>query len=270
MFTVQDSIFAVSDQTSLILDFFAGTGTTGHAVINLNRADGGRRKFVLVEMAQYFDTVLLPRIKKVTFTPEWKDGKPKRTATAEEAERSPRIIKVIRLESYEDALNNITFDEESGQKALDLFGEEYFLRYMLRWESKKSETFLGVERLQSPFSYKLRIHRDGEAREQPVDLPETFAYLIGMEVEKRWALDDEGRRYLVYRGTTREGRKVAILWRETKGWTQEDYQRDAEFVKKHNLTEGVDDVFVNGDAFIPGARSLDRLFKVRMFSEGEA
>jgi len=81
----------------LCIDFFAGSGTTGHAVINLNREDGGRRKFILVEMAQYFDTVLLPRIKKVTFTPEWKDGKPKRMATQEEAERSPRIVKVIRF-----------------------------------------------------------------------------------------------------------------------------------------------------------------------------
>lgn len=97
--------------------FFAGSGTTAHAVINLNREDGGRRKFILVEMAHYFDTVLLPRIKKVTFTPEWKDGKPKRAATAEEAERSPRIVKYIRLESYEDALNNIAFDDASEQQA---------------------------------------------------------------------------------------------------------------------------------------------------------
>ena len=91
----------------LVLDYFAGSGTTGHAVINLNREDGGRRKFILVELGDYFDTVLLPRIKKVTFTPEWKDGKPKRLATPEEAERSPRIMKVVRLESYEDALNNL-------------------------------------------------------------------------------------------------------------------------------------------------------------------
>ena len=95
------------DHDDLALDFFAGSGTTGHAVINLNREDGGRRKFILVEMGDYFDTVLLPRIKKVTFTPEWKDGKPKRLATSEEAERSPRIVKVLRLESYEDALNNL-------------------------------------------------------------------------------------------------------------------------------------------------------------------
>ena len=76
---------------SLGLDFFAGSGTTGHAVINLNREDGGQRKFILVEQGDYFDTVLLPRLKKVTFSPEWKDGKPKRLATPEEAERSPRI-----------------------------------------------------------------------------------------------------------------------------------------------------------------------------------
>ncbi len=48
----------------VVLDYFAGSGTTGHAIINLNREDGGRRKFILVEMAHYFDSVLLPRLKK--------------------------------------------------------------------------------------------------------------------------------------------------------------------------------------------------------------
>ncbi|MCD6155008.1 MAG: site-specific DNA-methyltransferase [Candidatus Verstraetearchaeota archaeon] len=253
----------------VVLDYFAGSGTTGHAVINLNREDGGKRKFILVEMADYFDTVLLPRIKKVTFTPEWKDGKPKRLATQEEFERGPRIVKVIRLESYEDALNNITFDEESGQQALELFGDEYLLHYMLRWESRKSETFLDVEKLQSPFSYKLRIHRDGETREQPVDLPETFNYLLGLDVETRRVYNDDGRRYMVYRGITREGHKVVIIWRETKGWTQEDYERDAAFVAEQRMTEGADEVFVNGDSYIPGAQSLDGLFKARLFGQRE-
>ena len=61
---------------------------------NLNREDGGQRKFILVEMGEYFDTVLLPRIKKITFSPEWKDGRSERDATPEEAERSPRIVTV--------------------------------------------------------------------------------------------------------------------------------------------------------------------------------
>jgi adenine-specific DNA-methyltransferase len=104
--------------SNIVLDHFAGSATTGHAIVNLNRKDGLGRRFILVEMGQCFDTVMLPRIKKITFTPEWKDGKPKRMATQEEAERSPRIVKYICLESYEDALNNIEFDDASGQQAL--------------------------------------------------------------------------------------------------------------------------------------------------------
>jgi adenine-specific DNA-methyltransferase len=266
---VRDCILASGGRLSqsLILDFFAGSGTSGHAVINLNREDGGRRKFILVEMAQYFDTVLLPRIKKVTFSPEWKDGKPKRMATAEEAERSPRIVKVIRLESYEDALNNIAFDEPSGQQAMQF--EDYLLQYMLRWETRKSETLLNVETLAKPFSYQLHIHRDGATRAQAVDLPETFAYLLGLYVRKRQALNDNDRRYLVYRGTTREGRKAAVIWRETEGWKEKDYKRDKEFVAAQKLTEGMDEVYVNGDSYIPGARALEPLFKERMFAPVE-
>ncbi len=47
-----------------VLDFFAGSGTNGHAVIVLNRDEGTRRRFILVEVREYFDTVLLPRLKK--------------------------------------------------------------------------------------------------------------------------------------------------------------------------------------------------------------
>ena len=167
------------DSRSIVLDYFAGSGTTGHAVINLNREDGGKRKFILVEMGEYFDTVLLPRIKKVTFTPEWKAGKPQRMTTQEEAERSPRIVKYIRLESYEDALNNIEFDAATEQLALEEKYEDYLLRYMLRWETKGSGTLLNVEKLTSPCIYKLKLHIDGEPRVKTVDVPETFNYLVG-------------------------------------------------------------------------------------------
>lgn len=145
--------------------------STIELVINLNREDGGQRKFILVEMADYFDTVLLPRIKKVTFTPEWKDGKPKRMATAEEAGRSPRIVKVVRLESYEDALNNITFDEESGQQALQF--EDYLLRYMLKWETNKSETLLDVQKL----AWQLGVVIPGVFEILPIMFLETLTML---------------------------------------------------------------------------------------------
>ena len=264
-----DRILRISgEQDSICMDFFAGSGTTGHAVINLNREDGGRRKFILAEMADYFDSVLLPRLKKVTFTPEWKDGKPKRMATSDEAERSPRIVKVIRLESYEDTLNNLAFDEAVGQQVMKF--DDYLLQYMLRWETRHSETLLKVEKLDRPFSYQLHLHRDGETKLQPVDLPETFNYLIGLYVDTRRVLDNQGWRYLVYRGMTREGRKTAVIWRETEDWTEEDYARDRQFVAEHQLTKGADEVFVNGDSLISGARALEPLFKARMFAGVEA
>jgi adenine-specific DNA-methyltransferase len=264
---VNRTLVISSDYNSIALDFFAGSGTTGHAVINLNREDGGRRRFILVEMAGYFDTVLLPRIKKVTFTPEWKDGKPKRMATAEEAERSPRIVKVIRLESYEDALNNIAFDDDSGQQAMQF--DDYLLQYMLRWETRASETLLNVEKLARPFDYKLHIHADGQTRQKPVDIPETFNYLLGLHVQTRRVYDDGGRRYLVYRGQI-DHRTIAAIWRETQGWQQADLERDKQFVAEQKLAEGADEVFVNGDSFIPNARALEPVFKARMFAPVEA
>ncbi len=93
--------------SGVVLDFFSGSGTTANAVIDLNRQDSGSRRFVLVEVANYFDTVLVPRVKKVSFTPEWKNGKPKRLATPDESKRGPKVVKVVRLESYEDTLTNL-------------------------------------------------------------------------------------------------------------------------------------------------------------------
>jgi len=261
--------------SDIVLDHFAGSATTGHAIVNLNRKDGLGRRFILVEMGQCFDTVMLPRIKKITFTPEWKDGKPKRMATQEEAERSPRIVKYIGLESYEDALNNIEFDEASGQQALKF--DDYLIKYMLKWETRASETMLNVEKLARPFNYKLHIHADlsacnaqagGQTREKVADIPETFNYLLGLHVQTRRVYDDDGRRYLVYRGQI-DHREIVVIWRETEGWEKANLERDKTFVAEKNLIEGADEVFVNGDSFIPNAKALEPVFKARMFAEVE-
>ena len=249
------------DRDGMILDYFVGSGTTAHAAINLNRQDNGERKFVLVEIDDCFDTILIPRIKKVIFTPEWKNGKPKRPATVEEAERSTRVVKYIRLESYEDALSNITFPDVP--KTLYDF-DDYLLKYMLAWETKESETLLNVERLASPFSYKLTITGGEELQEKQVDIPETFAYLLGLNVKTRRVYRDEERHYLVYRGNI-DHREIAVIWRETAGWKEEDYERDKQFVEEQKLTEGSDEIFVSGDSYIPKARALESVFKSRMF-----
>ena len=259
--TVTDAVGAVSGET--VLDYFAGSGTTGHAVINLNREDGGRRKFILVEMGDHFDTVLMPRLKKVAFSPEWKNGTATREATAEEAERGPRIIKYFRMESYEDALNNIEFEQEDES----LFGlEDYMLRYMLQWETKGSATLLNVAGLERPFDYTLKLDGNGDGADVKVDLPETFNYLLGLAVKTRRIYDDEGRRYLVYTGRTRDRRNTVVIWRNTAEWTPEDRERDRDFVAANDLTAGADDIWMNGDSMVKGARPLDTLFKQRMFA----
>ncbi len=54
-----------SDPDSIILDSFAGSGTTAHAVLNMNKADGGNRKFIIVEMMDYADNITAERVKRV-------------------------------------------------------------------------------------------------------------------------------------------------------------------------------------------------------------
>ena len=97
-----------------ILDFLAGSGTTGHAVIDLNRKDDGRRKFTLVDMGNHFDTVMLPRLKKVVYSPDWKAGKP----VARDKGVS-QLIKYVRLESYEDTLDGLVLTPPGGDLLAD-------------------------------------------------------------------------------------------------------------------------------------------------------
>ena len=67
LWNVYDAIYAVvqDDKEAIVLDYHAGSGTTGHAVLNLNEEDKGNRKFILIEQMDYIKTVTAPRIKEV-------------------------------------------------------------------------------------------------------------------------------------------------------------------------------------------------------------
>ena len=265
---VERCVRLLTDWSGIALDYFAGSGTTAHAVINLNREDGGSRKFVLVEMGEYFDTVLLPRVKKVIFSPEWRGGKPGRAANGEEAERSPRIVKYIRIESYEDALDGIEFDDAAGAMNLEDRIEGYLLKYMLKWETKGSRTLLNLSQLTRPFDYRLRTRANGERRESPADLAETFNWLIGLSVKTRRTHRFGNRRYLVYRGETRDdpGRETVVIWRDTSGWSERDFRADSVVVMDSGMADGADTVYVNGDSLILGAKPVEPLFSDRLFA----
>lgn len=262
-FSYPKSLYAVIDclrsanlpSNGVALDFFGGSGTTAHAAISLNREDSGSRKYILVEMGEYFDTILKPRIQKVIYSKDWNDGKPV------SREGSSHLFKYLRLESYEDALDNITFQPMAEQTALQF--DDYVLSYMLDFETKESDTLLNVAKLDSPFDYTLRLH--GKDEPLPVDLPETFNYLIGLHVATRRVYTNGGIKYLVYRGTA-EGRQTAIIWRTTRGWGEKEFEADRQFILKEKLTDGAEEVYVNADSFLEGARSLDPVFKRRMFN----
>lgn len=58
-------ICSFRDKNAIILDCFAGSGTTAHAVLNLNKQDGGNRKFILIEFMEYAETITSERVKRV-------------------------------------------------------------------------------------------------------------------------------------------------------------------------------------------------------------
>lgn len=62
---IEKVLSLIPDSNALILDSFAGSGTTAHAVLNLNKQDGGHRQFILIEMMDYADSITAERVKRV-------------------------------------------------------------------------------------------------------------------------------------------------------------------------------------------------------------
>ena len=196
-FSYPKSIYAVEDclavsgnrihKEALTLDYFGGSGTTAHAVINLNREDNGSRKYILVEQNAYFDTVLKPRIQKVVYSRDWKDGKPKPDDTGS-LNGISHCFKTIRLESYEDTLNNLVLRTDVDRDhALTLNADlrrDYLLNYALDVETQGSNSLLNIAQFKNPFAYQMRIKRPNsdEQAVQSIDLIETFNWLIGLWV----------------------------------------------------------------------------------------
>ncbi len=263
VYAVKDALQIGSASNSIIMDFFAGSGTTGHAIMNLNREDGGKRKYILVEMGDYFDTVLKPRIQKVVYSKDWKNGKPV------SGEGITHIFKYIRLESYEDTLNNLELKRTEAQQSLldqsDSFRESYMLSYMLDVESKGRASLLNIDQLEDPFNYKLKIATGsaGETKPVKVDLVETFNYLIGLTVNHI----DHIRGFRVIQGTSLKGENVLVIWRNLKEKSNKDldeFFRKQEYNPK-DMEFGL--IYVNGDNNLENLRREDETWKVRLIEE---
>ena len=263
---ISKAVQVSADNRGLILDYFAGSGTTGHAVINLNREDNGDRKYVLVEMGGHFDTVMLPRLKKTIYAPDWKVGKP----VARDKGVS-QLIRYVRLESYEDTLDGLVATPPADDLLAEndpAMVEDYRLRYALDAETAGSPCLLGRD-FRDPFAYTLSVVRDGVRRETPVDLPETFNLLLGLRVESRRSLDS----VLAITGKDPQGQSCLILWRNLDE-TSDEALNCWFAANRAGLPDALDLIYVNGDHTLNAVRQegdawtaapIEPLFRELMF-----
>ena len=250
---IKTLIDCCSPKESVILDYFAGSGTTAQSVMELNREANSKRKYIIIEMGDYFESILMPRIQKVMFSKIWKDGMP------DQSNGTSHIFKYIYLEQYEDTLNNIEFRERDKSIQITLHDlEGYFLRYMLDYETQGSSCRLNIDKLSQPFKYTLKITRNNEIRDEAVNLVETFNYLLGLSIKRIKAFNNNGFYYKAVFGT--KGDETAtIIWRSTEDL---DLEVDKEFIEGCILKEfKADKVYVNSDCFVDGAIPIEPEFK---------
>jgi len=249
-----------------MLDYFAGSGTTAHAVIDLNREDGGRRKYILVEMGEYFDSVLKPRILKVIYSQDWRAGKPVSRAG------SSHFLKYQVLESYEDALNNLRLREQpTAQKRLiersSAAREDYLLSYSLDVETEGSASLLDLERFETPFDYRLIVTQGGENRSVTVDLPGTFNYLLGLKVRRERC--HEG--FQTVEGTDPDENRVLVIWRSLKDPETDNEALERFFTaqgyRDRSADEAINRVYVNGDCTLLNLRPEGASWKLLLIEE---
>lgn len=239
-----------SREGEIAMDFFMGSGTTGAVCMK------SKRKWIGIEHSDYFDEITLKRLKLTLFGDKsgiteatmWKGG---------------GFIKYLRLESYEDTLNNLDLRRTKEQAAMldfrgdgaDAFKEDYILRYMMDVESRGSASLLNIDAFTDPTAYRLKVKIPGsdESRAVNVDLVETFNYLLGLQIKNISAphcmtadfeRDSEKRLRVKGRitektdgkwwfrtvtGTTLDGRKILVIWRKRPGLEK------AEGVEQDNL-----------------------------------
>ncbi len=290
-----------------VLDYFGGSGTTAHAVIEVRRRHKDVNwKYTIIEMGDYFDRATLPRTIKAVYSSAWKDGKPiTRDGISQQ-------IKYIRLETYEDALNNLALAHSQLPKGADAdFARDYMLRYWLDFETKGSPSLLNIEWFDDPTAYKLKIKKPGtdEYVEKVVDLVETFNWLIGLHVEHldRWRgydaafkrevdpeLPDDTNTRLMLDGTLKETddgawrfrkvegytlrtpgdhndrEKVLVVWRKLTGDLEQDNLMLDEWFRKYRLSAQdteFDVIYVNGSNNLPNLRQAEETWKVRLIEE---
>ena len=218
-------IDSLSEKDDYIIDCFLGSGTTAAVALKL------QRKFIGIDMGDHISKIAYPRLKYVL------NGE-KSGISNSCTYRGGGCFKYIRLEQYEDTLNNLEVNDGFGKPD----NESYVLRYMLDTETRDS--LINTKDFVRPFDYTIKTTRDNELVDTPVDLVDTFNYLIGLHVDSiHWHKDDN---ICVVEGTTHDF------------FRKQDYSTlDREF----------DVIYVNGDNTLPNLKSDEEHWKVRLIEQ---
>jgi adenine-specific DNA-methyltransferase len=157
---------ASTSNNDIVLDFFGGSGTTAQAVIQNNLENKLRNMYIICEMGDYFDLKTKVRVIK-TYCVEKVSG----------------FFKYLRLESYEDTLNNLVLTERKSVPTA--MQKDYLLNYFLSLETQDSPSLLNIPVFTDPTAYQLKVKKTGSESStlKIIDLIETFNYLIGLSVQ---------------------------------------------------------------------------------------
>ncbi|MCA3176483.1 MAG: site-specific DNA-methyltransferase, partial [Burkholderiales bacterium] len=163
-------------------------------------------------------------------------------------------FKAIKLESYEDTLNNLQLRRTPAQGDLlntlpQQTKDDYLLNYVLDVESRGS--LLSVEDFRKPFDYTLNIAVDSAGAFEPrkIDLVETFNYLIGLRVKHIDAQPQRG--FVTVTGALPNGKSCLVLWRDCDVLDYEGISKLCDKLVINPADHEYDVVYINGDHNIP-------------------
>jgi adenine-specific DNA-methyltransferase len=164
------------------------------------------------------------------------------------------MFKVIRLETYEDTLNNLRLQRTQAQDDLleslpQQAKDDYLLKYLLDVETRGS--LLSVESFKKPFDYTLNVAVDsaGAFESRKIDLVETFNCLIGLRVKHIDAQPQRG--FVTVIGTLLSGESCLVLWRDCDVLDYEGVAKLCDKLAINPADNEFDVVYINGDHNIP-------------------
>jgi len=245
-----ERVILFSNEKDFVIDYFSGSGTTIATAHKMNR------KWIGVEMGEYFDTSILKRMKNVI------SGE-KSGISSKYSIKNSGCFKYIRLEQYEDTLNNLIIQKpDTLFDSSRSFDEGYLLGYMMEIETRGS--LFNLKWFVNPFDVVMKITKQNELKETKIDLVETFNYLIGLNVYNT-SYPKDG--LCVVEGTTRNGEKSLVIWRDC---TKIDSEAINDFFIRSaysTLDHEYDRIYINGDNMLQNIRKDEDHWKVVLVEE---